>query len=161
MNNKMNNKLYNFYINNGYDNSKRTFNQILQFNYLDLELEHDYIQWIFPTIESSKAVPDSPVLDQETIYKLTTNMVANSNLEKAYYKLDKFYLLSHPQNCCYGWWARKPNHNLARISRILNSLKTLERPDLAEQFFNKLLKVNLNNVPLDSINRWKRILNYN
>ena len=54
----------------GTDHLSRTIHEIWRFNDHEIETTHDYIQWLFPLDEKSKAVPQSPVLTQDEISSL-------------------------------------------------------------------------------------------
>ena len=40
-------------------------NDIMKFDSDELESNHSYIQWLFPLIEPSLAIPDSPILEED------------------------------------------------------------------------------------------------
>lgn len=129
------NKLFYFHTGIGTDDRHRTIEQVIAFSDIELETEHDYIQWLFPTVNPSQVIPEAPTLNQDLITKLIMHPIARVNMSNAIKRMKRFYILEHRDNSRYGWWAR-PNHNLLRITRILQCLKQLERYDDAERLFN-------------------------
>ena len=93
MNNNINNKLIDFYINNGTDHKGRTFEDLINKNNLFLEYNHDYIQWLFPLNIKSNSNHSAPVLDQNTINILLYNDIFQPKMIKALECMLKFYVL--------------------------------------------------------------------
>lgn len=87
-----------------------------------METEHGYIQWMFPTDQPSKFNPSAPLLGRTTTYSPPVqNSIRTSILQFT------------------GWLAstehwRKPlDHNLLRITRMLRSTKLILGDDAAQQ----------------------------
>ena len=55
-------QLVGFYRGTGPDTAGRTINEVWAFDHDQLERQHDYIQWLFPTDQPSEFTPDAPLL---------------------------------------------------------------------------------------------------
>ncbi|SFU97162.1 Opioid growth factor receptor (OGFr) conserved region [Methylobacterium sp. 174MFSha1.1] len=107
-----------FLASQGQDGSGRTLHDILHFDDARLEHEHDYIQWLFPLREPSRAVPGSPVLGETEAEAIRRDKLAQSGLLLARLRMLRFYEAT-------GGWLRLFDHNHLRITRILTSLRDL------------------------------------
>jgi hypothetical protein len=67
----------------GTDGAGRFIEEILSFDEAALERNHDFIQWLFPLPEPSRAQPQSPILSAEEIRAIRTSAEAQSNLDRA------------------------------------------------------------------------------
>src|SRR5690606_31776015 len=59
-----------FLTGDGRDAAGRTFADVLALDDAQLEARHDFIQWLFPLTEPSRAVPGSPWLDDAALAAL-------------------------------------------------------------------------------------------
>lgn len=110
----MNQKIIDFYLQQGTDHQGRSLNDILAFNDKQLEKTHDYIQWLFPLKEASFFNEHAPILDDETILEFQCNEQLRNNVIIAWVKMMNFYLNNS--------WISSENHNYLRITRILTFL---------------------------------------
>ncbi len=129
------------------------FDDIMNFNHAKLEINHCYIQWLFPLREPSLAVPDSPVITDEEIdvfasnWKYTEEMKDKIQLRlKVFQDFNKMVLfyglkaylvadadarkveISKNPHTFYAKannWLTPRNHNFLRLTRILSSLQLL------------------------------------
>ena len=114
------------------DYEGRYLRDIWSFDDTKIENIHNFIQWIFPLDRISKYVPSSPVLIDEEILEIKQSSVAKENL-----------ILS--QQWFYGFlertskWELEKNHNHARISRMIKSLKLLHSEDAAKKCLDEVL----------------------
>ena len=114
------------------DYEGRFLNDIWSFDDTKIEKVHNFIQWIFPLDELSKYVPSSPVLIDEEILEIKQSSVAKEHL-----------ILS--KQWFYGFlnrtskWELEKNHNHARISRMIKSLKLLHSEDAAKKCLGEVL----------------------
>jgi hypothetical protein len=107
-----------FLAGTGQDDAGRTIAQVLAFDGSDLEMHHDYIQWLFPLNEPSRAVSGSPVLTTGDIGRIRNDTLAATNLRAAATRMGAFYdSTSH--------WLGAFDHNHLRITRIIKSLRLL------------------------------------
>ncbi len=117
----------------GPDGAGRMIASVLAFGPRDLERHHDFIQWLFPLPEPSRAVPGSPVLDGEDVTRLRNSPAAQENLAHAASRMSRFYREGSD-------WLRMTDHNHLRISRIIRSLRLLAGDAAANAFRATILQ---------------------
>ncbi len=103
-----------FYRNEGTDGAGRTLSEVLKFDHDTMERVHDYIQWVFPLPEPSRARPNSPILTPEDIAQFREDVILRLNVHAAVVWFRVFLLDSR--------WVRKRDHNHLRITRVLRFL---------------------------------------
>lgn len=146
----MNHKLIDFYTGNGTDATGRTFDDIMSFKDDELEETHDYIQWLFPTEQASKAQPNSPLLDRETIAVLKNNLTFLNRYQLALKKIFDFWGLRYSHRPCARdlelnkltfrrEWMEYGEHNQLRIARVLESTRLLGFENTTQSLFLMLL----------------------
>ena len=128
------NRLLAFYYGSHPDDHGRMLAEVLRQDDDWFEVCHDYIQWLFPTREFSRATPDAPVLDKVTIDAFRSDLHLRNHLHAAFIRILSFYGLALTVNGIdkgLNWDKRKANwftentHNSLRITRILKSLASL------------------------------------
>lgn len=112
----------------GRDHRSRTLAEILAFTDAALESHHDYIQWLFPLQEPSRAVPTAPVLTAAEAQAIRTDPKAQAGLQTALARMTRFY----EQN---DHWLVPFDHNHLRITRILTALHSLQATAAAKTFY--------------------------
>jgi hypothetical protein len=127
-----------FYGAGGTDHSGRTLDEILAWDDWHLEEVHDYIQWLFPLTEPSRANPRAPLLTAEDIASFRGSPSRLEALRRAFARILAFYgfeavgsgrdtLIRRSSD----WptrsknWLRPSNHNHLRLTRIMKSLSLL------------------------------------
>jgi hypothetical protein len=134
-----------------------TIEEIWEWSYTRLELEHSYIQWLFPLVERSQAAPISPVLAGEDIREFQHNADLRERLRRSLSIMLAFYGLKLTYNDEAAkepvieqsaefeeratHWITVNNHNYLRITRILRSLGLLGMSREAKEFFAALQRV--------------------
>lgn len=136
-----------FYSHQGTDHKGRTLKQIWNFSDEQLEKEHDYIQWLFPTTVPSKYNAVAPLLTSEIICEfcesdeMVANLIVSSFIFERFLKLDELA----------PFWTKRQNgrdnHNCLRISRIIASLNNLEQFGRSDDFYKKVLASYIRNNP--------------
>lgn len=139
----MNQNLVDFYRGAGADAAGRTIADVWKFDHAHLEDVHDYIQWLFPLAKASQYNANAPLLDDETIAAFTGDPALQSKLEKSLLLMLDFYGLqlvpaagtiiiikkaSHYAARQSNWQdapSGSINHNLLRLTRMLESLRLL------------------------------------
>lgn len=127
------------------DAEGRMHQEIMEFDSTKLEVHHDYIQWIFPTMGRSAYNPNAPVITDNF-----TKLFQNSALAKANYcKSCQLYLnymgcqcingviSDHP--CSDKRFYRLPYHNLLRITRVLFSLRQVGNVQCSKALYEYLI----------------------
>lgn len=143
--------LVSFYLGKHPDDKGRYINEILSWNYDQLEYTHNYIQWLFPLKERSSANPRAPVLDEAQINEFRSNVALRTQMIKSLKIMLSFYGLQIQADESAIKLSRSPeyserklvwlsyrNHNYLRITRILTSLCLLGLEEHALAFFNVL-----------------------
>lgn len=110
----MNQTILDFFLRKGTDHKGRTLDDIIAFSNEQLEREHDYIQWLFPSKDPSMFNKHAPLLDDETILEIRDNLDVLKAVVEGWVRMMNFYATSQ--------WISPLNHNYMRISRILATL---------------------------------------
>ena len=121
-----------FLAGRGPDGSGRRIETVLGLEDEDLERLHDYIQWLFPLLEASQAVPGSPVLSSADIEAITRDGSALRNIDRATTVMQGFYART-------THWLVPHDHNHLRITRISKSLRLLRGAEPAQRFGQAIL----------------------
>ncbi len=111
----------------GPDAYGRTLFDVLAMDNAALERNHDFIQWLFPLREPSRAVPDAPVLTDADVETIKESGMAQIALAAATDRMDAFYRATHD-------WLMPNDHNHLRITRIIRSLRLLVGDEEADVF---------------------------
>ena len=98
----------------------------------EMEANHGYIQWAFPTHRQSKSVSSAPVLDLPSAIWLAENKGYVRFVEDMTEKFLGF--LKRSDNWKHGY-----NHNQLRIARVIESLRLLHSYELAQWFHEMVL----------------------
>ena len=146
----MDTRLIAFLTSDGTNGSGRRFTDVIAFDDDALEDHHDFIQWLFPLDEPSRAVPGSPVLDAQTIATVRGSPVAQERLAQASRRMLTFYRATTA-------WRRPFDHNHLRITRIIKSLRLLGSDETADAF-RRDIKALAAGAPIDASARafWDR-----
>jgi hypothetical protein len=141
--------LHDYLRGKGRDSAGRRLADVWALSDADLELQHDFIQWMFPLTEPSSVMPDAPVLDLEEVAKLRADSVVRANLRRSFDRMLGFYGLAwgpersglmlspyFPQQAAN--WLSAGNHNFLRITRILKSLMLFGETRSAAIFIDAL-----------------------
>jgi hypothetical protein len=123
-----------FLAKDGADSAGRRFGQVIAFSNAALEAHHDFIQWLFPLDEPSRAVPGSPVLDQASLAALRGSAAARRRQHEAAERMLKFYGET-------VHWKRAFDHNHLRITRIIKSLRLISGDAEADAFKRRIIEL--------------------
>lgn len=107
-----------FLAGRGRDGRGRTLEDVLAFDDATLESVHDYVQWLFPLEEASRAVPGSPMLDPAEAAAIRVDPAARDGLARALARMSAFYAATDD-------WLTGFDHNHLRITRILTATRAL------------------------------------
>jgi len=140
-----------FYRDNGRDHRGRSLSDIHEFDFYELEFNHDYIQWLFPLPEPSGANASAPLLSMEDMAAFESDDSLRSALLQSFELMLEFYGLDFVGGSAdvevergasfnerSGLWLTSGNHNFLRISRILRSLTLLGCVSYASAFLECL-----------------------
>lgn len=117
------------------------------FSNQEMEIHHDYIQWMFPTDERSRFVWNAPVLSRTTIGDMASNPQV---IENAYISAKRFLLFlgfywgQRSLVRTDDWekrsanWLTPNNHNFKRISRFLRFCSLMCMLDVRDALLHEL-----------------------
>ena len=131
----------------GPDGQGRTLFEVLAMDNVAVERNHDFIQWLFPLREPSRAVPDAPVLTDAEVEAIKNSGMAQYALAAATDRMDAFYRATHD-------WLMPNDHNHLRITRIIRSLRLLVGDEQADAFRDAILsRVQTTRAPVSARSR--------
>jgi hypothetical protein len=135
----------------GRDNRGRTLDEILRWPDERLEAVHDYIQWMFPTVQASGVNPDAPLVTAATADTFRREPGLREKLRDSLDRMLAFYGLKwsgggrietdgarFPARA--EAWLHPGNHNHLRLTRMMQSLHALGLPDEAAALQRCLLE---------------------
>ena len=147
-------RLVAFYRGNGRDHRGRALSDIHEFDFYELEFNHDYIQWLFPLPEPSGASASAPLLSSDDIESFISDNALQRALLHSLQLMLQFYGLEIVRRgeavaiehaACFGerssLWLTAGNHNFLRISRMLRSLTLLGLGQYASAFLHCLTAI--------------------
>jgi hypothetical protein len=121
-------------------------NDILKWSDLELEVRHDYIQWLFP-LETAGQNASAPTLTEDDIITFQTDPDIREMVFKATLKMLRFYGFSLNTNWSVDQIRKLDHiingqviglyseHNYLRITRIMKFLNIIRMERLSEIFF--------------------------
>ena len=140
-----------FYSGTGPDARGRLLTDVWSLSLDELEHSHDYIQWLFPLPERSRAQPDSPVLSPRAVQVISGSREMHGRLLLSADKMGAFYgfeltrsldaftvRLADTFPARKRVWMSPGNHNYLRHTRIMKSLVILGVAPLARAWFGCL-----------------------
>ena len=132
--------LISFYLKESPNSDGRWLEEIWSWPDEDWEMEHDFIQHLFPLDQPSSFNADAPVLDEATINEWHNDKLLQHNLRTSYERwlrfcgveriAGKLQLVDRKPNV----WSSL-NHNWLRITRVLQSLTLLGLKNEASEFY--------------------------
>lgn len=147
----MSTPLIRFYLGEDTDSEGRWLRDLRGWNAGQLESVHDYIQWLFPTRQRSAFNPNAPGLDDATIRTFRTDERLRAALLDSFRQMLAFYgFRCREENgqpvveTSADWparsreWFYAGDHNLLRITRVLDCLSTLGLESHARAFLHAL-----------------------
>ena len=168
-----------FYLGEGTNIAGEKLDDILRWNNGQLEMDHDYIQWMFPSNEPSNINCDAPVLDKETADLFRADPELKEMLRASFIRILDFFGFwynerytcgfpeptveplvptekrPHPRKCLEFF-----NHNMFRVTRVLKSLRLCGLEEEAMAFFEALkMFKDSSGVTLNSWGHWERAAN--
>ena len=164
-----NSPILRFYSGIGPDHRGRYLRDMLDWDDVQLESTHDYIQWLFPTSKSSGFNPYAPVLTPDDMAQFRGSDELKSNLREAFVVMLRFYgfqLQESEIQPSADWesrstiWLRPDNHNHLRITRILTALSFLGCHDLAAAFLAALEKIGDDAISKETRTFWRRAVRH-
>lgn len=147
----MSTRLIPFYLGEAADSEGRWLRDLRAWDHRRLESVHDYIQWLFPTRQRSAFNPGAPTLDDAAIQTFRTDARLRASLLDSLRQMLDFYGFGCREEngqplieTAANWdarrreWFHAGDHNLLRITRILDCLSTLGLEPHARAFLRAL-----------------------
>lgn len=161
-------ELQKFYRNEMINTESIYLNDMWNLSPVDMEKKHDFIQWMFPTMEQSFYNKKAPVLSYYELEVLKHDSVVMQNFQKSIAVFLDFLgieLLSN-QRVRLGKdfeyksqnWLTPRNHNYKRITRLLTFLRLFEFDTIADnlmELLNVLYNQNRNVISIDTYTFWE------
>jgi len=162
-----------FYYGEKIDKCRFVINQVLNFTDIEMEQNHDFIQWLFPTNEQSQFNLNAPLLTDSDTTVFKTNINVKNTVAQA---IDRFMyflgfnaiypdeintkvldnlIIYEPTTYATEIMLNEFNHNHMRITRMIKFLKLINHWQL-ELVFNA---VHDNCAVEDSKKYWKEAYN--
>jgi len=116
------------------DSRGRYITEIYSLSDQEIENTHDFIQWVFPLPEASRAVFNAPVLSEHDVRDIRDNEMAQENLSRS----SDWYLGFLKRN---KHWMTKYDHNHLRITRAIKSVRLLIGDQEADKFRTQIFEV--------------------
>ncbi|MGE3508343.1 MAG: opioid growth factor receptor-related protein [Vicinamibacterales bacterium] len=146
--------LLTFYRGTGTDHAGRRLSDVLAWDDDALESVHDYIQWVFPGTEPSRANAQAPLLSSDDIGAFHEDAALRATLRRAFDRFLDFYgfrLITTDGESRVepgpNWtarsqqWLQRNNHNHLRLTRIVRCLHALGLQPEAKALQRALLDV--------------------
>jgi hypothetical protein len=122
---------------------------ILEFDEGEIEDNHDFIQWIFPTKELSQYNYNAPQISEKFKNLLLSNEIVQDNFCKScrmFLNFIGFDCCGKEDNIIAGIKNKRkyfdlPTHNLLRITRVLNSLNQIGKESCSKKLFAELDRI--------------------
>jgi hypothetical protein len=122
-----------FHCGDGLDHAGRHHEAILSFDDDALHGVHDFIQWLFPLPEPSRAFHAAPILSEEDLRVMRASAVCQARLAAAHARMTEF-LLANPV------WLQAYDHNHLRITRMIRSTRLIAGHEAADRLRDVFLR---------------------
>ena len=119
--------MHDFLRGTGRDGRGRRLGDVLAFDDTRIEAVHDFIQWLFPLAERSRAVPGAPVLGEAEAAAIRGDPQAQDGFRAGLERMARFYADT-------DGWLTGFDHNHLRVTRIITAARDLLGPADAAAF---------------------------
>lgn len=138
-----------FYEGTGTDAAGRSFEDVLSLSDDQLETIHDWVQWVFPLPEWSRAQPQSPALTADDVVAFKSTFL-RAQVLRATIRVQEFFARTTR-------WRRSRDHNHLRITRILRFLTLIGEHGAAMNLY-EFVKEHVQGLPLNTLWYWTEAL---
>lgn len=134
-----------------------------------LELEHDWVQWTFPSNEQSGLNCDAPTMTKEESAIFLADPVLQEKVKQSLVRFLEFldfkltkdeenFIRIEPKDDNIPWFIRIAfNHNMLRTTRVLKCLKLTGNTKYAIAFFNALTEFK-QHISQNTWSHWQRAM---
>lgn len=122
--------------------------EMLNWSNYSLEMEHDWIQWAFPSNEPSGINDYAPVLTLAESEAFKSDVELQKKVQVMFERFLNFLefkmvvtegeIQISPMYEEIPWWINHFNHNMLRVTRVLKSLRLTGNENYAAAFFEAL-----------------------
>jgi hypothetical protein len=142
-------KIVEFYRGERANNAGHTLEEILTWSNGALEMDHDWVQWVFGSNERSMLNGEAPTLTKEESDIFKSDPELQEKVKQSFIRILRFLdfklskdgeeILIEPKDENVPWWIRGAfNHNMLRVTRILKCLRLTGNDRYAVAFFDAL-----------------------
>lgn len=147
-----------------------TLAEIMQYSLGAMEMDHDYIQWILPSNETSAMNGDAPTLTKEEAIILSEDPELRERVKASFLKFIDFLgleltgtegepvvdsLLSTQERPNPTRWMDHFNHNMLRVTRCLKCMRLTGHENYALALF-EFLKQNQSTFSINTFGHWSK-----
>lgn len=142
---------------------------IMMFTHGQLEMDHDYVQWLFPSNEPSMLNGDAPCLTKQEAEIFLGDPILQSRIFNSFEKMLGFLgfsvcedylgnividdIAESDENPNPQRWMGSFNHNCLRVTRIIKCLRLVGLDEYASAFY-KALQRHENNFSPNTWSHW-------
>jgi len=143
-------RLTDFYRGNATDHEGRTLADLWAYSDDEMEMYHDFIQWMFPLRELSRFNPEAPLVENADVAEFKNEPQLRMNLIKSLDRFLAFLGLARENGKVVPGpdyqtkkivWAG-PDHNWLRVTRVLHCLRIFGFDAEALALFERLQEIN-------------------
>jgi hypothetical protein len=153
------------------NNVADTLEDVWTWSHGKLEMDHDWIQWAFPSNEPSKMNSAAPTLSRTQAEVFKQDAELQQKVKKSFLVFLDFLGLkmvrddevveivakdpSEDKEKDPLWWTKEFNHNMLRVTRVLKSLRLTGHQKYADALFKTLLTFK-DRLSANSFRHWTR-----
>lgn len=141
---------HNFLLGKDSDFKNRMIQDIWNYSDNEIEINHDFIQVLFPLNKKSQSSFHGYYLDtDELVQILKDDNLVKQNIIKS----SKWFLSFLKRHDC---WKRGYNHNQLRITRIIECLRLIVDDKSANEFYESIINIcDLTKINQKTLDYWK------
>ena len=158
-----------FYRGDTPNKADKYLEEILTWSNGALEVDHDWVQWVFPSNEVSMMNYDAPIMTQEESIIFQSDQGLKDRVKKSFVRFLDFLGLEliddevhvvpvSENNPNPQWWTQAFNHNMLRVTRILKCLRLTGNEHYAFSLYNALMTIQ-ERFTSNTLNYWEQAIN--
>lgn len=145
-------KIVEFYRGERGNGEGHTLAEIMTWSNGALEVDHDYVQWMFPSNERSMLNGDAPTMTKQESQVFEADPELQEKVKQSFVRFLEFLdfklvqddetgVKIEPKDENIPWFIRGPfNHNMLRVTRVLKCLRLTGNTKYAVAFYTALLE---------------------
>lgn len=156
-------KIVEFYRGERGNQNGHMLDEILTWSNGALDMDHDWVQWVFASNEASMLNGEAPVMTKAESELFENDPSLQDKMEQSFLRFLSYLgfevvikdavkpHIEPIESENTPWWLRSFNHNMLRVTRVLKSLRLTGHTEYAVALYNALLKFEANVSP----NTWQ------